>query len=179
MRSSDTNFDTASYCKTALEVLIKLSTIRAKLFFRTEVLEEDCGWALRLYEEMIDNQQSSADVDQFVVPKKNLFEKQEDWSVEANAPKAGKGAGPKRSEIDKSNIGGLSKPKQTKVFLDQLELKIVANDSPMFHINDLKIIGRTMRMDVGDFQYFIDDLNYKGLFIKKANSIYEYRSSAI
>ena len=149
-----------------LHVLVKLSLVKAKIFLREEVLEEDVNYAHLLYEEMLENQVLSDSIGNFDRKGESFINNKEGF-VKPNHTR-------NNNEIDRTDIGGLGKQKQTKIYLEELSSLVEATGQNTLNINELKRVGQKMRMNVGFFQDFIDNLNHKGILLKKANSVYEF-----
>lgn len=66
---------------------------------------------------------------------------------------------------DINNVGSLSVAKQTKVFLDKLEIEADQRGNNVFDYADLVMIGRSICMNVGDFSMFIEKLNIQNELI--------------
>eukprot|EP01017_Pseudomicrothorax_dubius_P036709 TRINITY_DN5282_c0_g2_i1.p1 TRINITY_DN5282_c0_g2~~TRINITY_DN5282_c0_g2_i1.p1 ORF type:complete len:269 (+),score=65.77 TRINITY_DN5282_c0_g2_i1:65-871(+) len=143
-----------------LESLIRLSQARAKLECRTEVTKEDA-------EEVVELMQES------------LFDALEDIGGGGGNQKV-KVAKAMKS-VDKNNIGMLSVPKQTKIFIEKLheEADSTGNTSLQFEFNDLMRIAKSMNMQVGDFSEFMERMNNQNVFLHRGGRLYELMSKKL
>jgi len=135
-----------------LESLIRLSQARAKLECRTEVTEQDAMDVVDLMQE-------------------SLFDALEDLSGGGVSIKGARG-----KAVNMNNIGILSVPKQTKLFIDKLREEAKMKNSFLFEYQDLLGISRSMNMNVGDFSEYIDKLNQQSYLILKGSKLYELNS---
>ena len=58
-----------------------------------------------------------------------------------------------------NNIGGLSEPKQTKFFIEKLQLEAQIRGSYQFSYNELATVAKSINMNVGDFSEYITKIN--------------------
>ena len=89
------------------------------------------------------------------------------------------GAGLKTAKgkpINMNNIGILSMPKQTKLFIDKLREEAKNRDSFLFEFQELLGLSKSMNMNVGDFAEYIEKLNQQNYLIKKNAKLYELNS---
>jgi hypothetical protein len=84
--------------------------------------------------------------------------------------------GAKGKPINMNNVGILSLPKQTKIFIDKLNEKAKEKDSYLFEFAELMDISKQMNMNVGDFSDYIDRLNQQNYLIKKNKNLFELNS---
>jgi DNA replicative helicase MCM subunit Mcm2 (Cdc46/Mcm family) len=75
--------------------------------------------------------------------------------------------------VNKSDVSSLSLPKQTKAFLEVISEEAEQRATKIFSVNELKEIGKAMRLNVGDFYAFLEKLNANGQFLKKNNNTFE------
>jgi hypothetical protein len=80
---------------------------------------------------------------------------------------------------DPANVGGLSVPKQTKVFLDRLELALKSKENNIFDYGELISIGRSINMNVGDFSIYLDKLNDQAVLLKAGPKQWKYISTKL
>jgi hypothetical protein len=84
--------------------------------------------------------------------------------------------GAKGKPLNMNNIGILSIPKQTKIFIDKLREEGKNKDSYLFEFQELLNISKSMNMNVGDFSEYIDRLNQQSYLLKKNPKLYELNS---
>lgn len=92
--------------------------------------------------------------------QETLFDSLEDisWDQKGNLPlKANLGPGMKN--VDINNVSALSKPKQTKIFIARLNEEAQRKGSFIFDIQELTKIARDMRLSIGDFSTYMEELN--------------------
>ena len=79
-------------------------------------------------------------------------------------------------KVDLSNIGQLSQAKQTKIFINRIGEIVEGNSqhNKNFSFNDLMKEYKSMKMNVDNFENFIEGLNNKAVFLKKANKTYDF-----
>ncbi|CAK58982.1 unnamed protein product (macronuclear) [Paramecium tetraurelia] len=133
-----------------LESLIRLSQAKAKLCLRQEVTEEDAQFAIDIFEE--------SRFDCFISGLGNQSTNKKGQASSINNSK---------------NIGTLSKPKQTQIFLDELHKVSLQKDSYEFSMEELKNTARKINLQVGDLGDFISKLNYDCMLIMRGNNVYE------
>ncbi|TNV71762.1 hypothetical protein FGO68_gene16276 [Halteria grandinella] len=75
--------------------------------------------------------------------------------------------------VDPSNIGLLSIPKQTKLFVERLRSEAESNGEKRFDMQELIRIGKEMNLQVGDYKNFLEKLNAQSILIMKPNKVYE------
>ncbi|KRX02914.1 P-loop containing nucleoside triphosphate hydrolase [Pseudocohnilembus persalinus] len=138
-----------------LESLIRLAQARAKIELRNEVTEKDADDVVDLMYE-------------------SLFDSLEDLNYEGgNKKNINIGQGLKN--VDLGNIGTLSKPKQTKIFIQKLQQVANEKNSYEFPLQEMTKIARNMQMNVGDFRMYIEELNSKGTLLHKGQKVYELK----
>lgn len=67
--------------------------------------------------------------------------------------------GPKGKPVNMNNIGILSLPKQSKLFIDRLRDEAKTRDNFLFEYQELLSMSKSMGMNVGDFSEYVDRLN--------------------
>ena len=138
-----------------LDSIIRLSQARAKLDLRSIVTQDDAQEIVKLIQE-------------------SLFEAcYQEVGFKATLDKI---AGKKKVDsglVDTNNIGSLSGPKQTKIFIERLKEKAADKGDKIFTFNDLINISRSLNMQVGDFRMYIDKLNAQNHLLMKSSKIYE------
>lgn len=73
-----------------------------------------------------------------------------------------------------TNIGSLSVPKQTKIFIEKLNEEAANKNSDLFEYQDLLRIAKSLNMSLGsDFAGYIDKLNYENYLIMKNSKLYQ------
>lgn len=80
---------------------------------------------------------------------------------------------------DPANVGSLSLPKQTKVFLSRLDSALEAKETNVFDYAELIAIGRSINMNVGDFFVYLEKLNDQGYLLKAGPKQWKYSSSKL
>jgi DNA helicase MCM8 len=68
---------------------------------------------------------------------------------------------------------GLSKQKQTTLFIEKLRMQAEVNGSKIFSMSDLVNIATQIKLNVGEFSTFIDKLNNASLLLFKGDNKYE------
>lgn len=67
--------------------------------------------------------------------------------------------GTANAKVDPNNIGGLSVPKQTTLFVERLRFEAEQRGSKMFEFQEMIKLGKDMNLQVGDFKLFLEKLN--------------------
>lgn len=104
--------------------------------------------------------------------QESLFDALEEVSGGGVSLKGARGGKP----VNMNNIGILSVPKQTKLFVDKLREEAKLKGNFVFEYQELLSISRSMGMNVGDFSEFIDKMNQQSYFILKGPKKYELNS---
>jgi len=130
-----------------LESLIRLAQARAKLEFREVVTIEDAQEVIELVSECIE--QCST---------------RQQYYHEAKRVK---------KKIDLTNVGELSKKKQTDAFVDRLNMEVMGKGNDVFDYSELMSISRSMKMNIGDFSNYISELNNCGIFLMRGSQKYQ------
>lgn len=134
-----------------LKSMLKVANAKSKLSFKKDIELEEVTFAYNLFKAILENHRSLG---------------QESKEDKAERAKQIKG-------INKSDVGNLSIPKQTKAFLEVVSEEAQKYQNFVFPMADLKAIGKAMNLNVGCFTDFIERLNLQGLFLKKNNGVYE------
>lgn len=103
--------------------------------------------------------------------QESLFDALEDLSGGGVSIKGARG-----KTVNMNNVGILSVPKQTKLFIDKLREEAKTRGSFLFEYQDLLGMSRSMNMNVGDFSEYIDKLNQQSYLILKGSKLYELNS---
>ena len=159
LRENSTGHNSIPITSRQLDSIIRLSQARAKIELRSVVTQEDAREVVKLVQE-------------------SLFEA---WFQEigfkatidqvAGKKKVDKG------EVDVNNIGSLSGPKQTKIFIAKLKERSEEKGDKIFTFHDLVNISRSLNMQVGDFRHYVDKLNAQNYLIMKGSKVYELSSA--
>eukprot|EP00826_Nyctotherus_ovalis_P044214 TRINITY_DN4763_c0_g1_i11.p1 TRINITY_DN4763_c0_g1~~TRINITY_DN4763_c0_g1_i11.p1 ORF type:complete len:685 (+),score=179.22 TRINITY_DN4763_c0_g1_i11:80-2134(+) len=149
LRTREAEGEKASFPVTTrlLESLIRLAQARAKLELRESVTAKDAQEVVELLEECVEQ----------CSPRQAFY----------NEVKRGK------KKIDLTNVGDLSRRKQTDAFVDKLRMETVVRESDVFDYGELVSIGKSMRMNVGDFAGYVMELNNSGIFLMKGAQKYQ------
>ena len=75
--------------------------------------------------------------------------------------------------VDPNNVGMLSIPKQTKIFVEKLRAEAEANGDKRFDQQELIRIGKEINLQVGDFKMFLEKLNAQNILLVKPNKQFE------
>ena len=103
--------------------------------------------------------------------QESLFDALEDVSFTQGNKLAGK---PLKNMTKLTNIGALSVPKQTKVFVEKLNDEAMTKGSDLFEYQDLLRIAKGLNLSMGsDFASYIDRLNYENFLIMKSSKLYQ------
>ena len=138
-----------------LDSIIRLSQARAKLELRSIVTPEDAQDVVKLIQE-------------------SLFETNYDLiGFKATLDKIAGKKKVDKGEVDVNNIGSLSQPKQTKIFLEKLKELANKKNDKIFTFQDLMNTSRSLNMQVGDFRHYIDKLNVQNHLLMKGSKIFE------
>jgi hypothetical protein len=81
--------------------------------------------------------------------------------------------GAKGKSINMNNVGILSMPKQTKIFIDKLNEYAKEKSTYLFEFSELMDISKKMNMNVGDFSDYVERLNQQNYLIKKNKNLFE------
>lgn len=131
-----------------LESLIRLSQARAKLELRDAVTKSD---ALEVIELVIECMANCSPSQEFC-----------------------RGGNLKRGrQINLTDIGGLSKKKQTEHFIERLRLEATLKDDDTFDYRELLRVSMEVRMNVGDFSDYVAELNNAGVLLLKGAQKYK------
>ena len=153
-----------------MESLIRLSQARAKLEMRTEVTKEDALviFNFEYFSILIQNDFIKEVVE---LMQESLFDALEDVTFTQGNKLAGK---PLKNMTKLTNIGALSVPKQTKVFVEKLNDEAMNKGSDLFEYQDLLRIAKGLNLSMGsDFASYIDRLNYENFLIMKSSKLYQ------
>ncbi|CAI2384338.1 unnamed protein product [Moneuplotes crassus] len=138
-----------------LDSIIRLSQAKAKLELRSIVTREDAEIVVKLIQE-------------------SLFETNYDLvGFKATIDKIAGKKKVDKGEVDVNNIGSLSQPKQTKIFIEKLKEIATEKQDKSFTHTHLMEISRSLNMQVGDFRQYIDKLNANNVLLMKGHKIYE------
>lgn len=138
-----------------LDSIIRLSQARAKLELRSIVTQDDAQDVVKLIQE-------------------SLFEACfQEVGFKATLDKIAGKKKVDKGEVDINNIGSLSGPKQTKIFIEKLKERAAEKGDKIFSFHDLSNISRSLNMQVGDFRHYIDKLNAQNYLLMKGSKIYE------
>ena len=103
--------------------------------------------------------------------QESLFDALEDMTFTQNNKLAAKSL----KNVNKlTNIGVLSVPKQTKLFVEKLNEEAANKNSDLFEYQDLLRIAKGLNMSMGsDFASYIDKLNFESYLIMKNPKLYQ------
>lgn len=155
LRENSTGHNSIPITSRQLDSIIRLSQARAKLELRSIVTREDSQEIVKLIQE-------------------SLFEACfQEVGFKATLDKIAGRKKVDKGEVDVNNIGSLSGPKQTKVFIEKLKEKAEAKGDRVFSFHDLVNVSRSLNMQVGDFRHYVDKLNAQNYLLMKSSKVYE------
>ncbi len=140
-----------------LESLIRLAQARAKLELRDIVTRRDAREVIELVSECM-------------------------MDFGAGLPSAGTAGSERkrrRKGIDMSNVGSLSRPKQTEAFVQKLRAEAEIRGDDVFEYNELVKIAKDIRMNVGDFAGYVSELNNASVLLLKGPQKYRLLSKSL
>jgi len=130
-----------------LESLIRLSQARAKLELRDHVNKQDTQEVIELVMECI-------------------------ASCSANQGYCRMGSSG-RQRINLRDVSNLSRKKQTECFIEKLRMEIAVKGNDVFEYKELVKIGKELKMNVGNFADYINELNATSLLLLKGAQKYK------
>jgi DNA helicase MCM8 len=155
LRENSSGHNSIPITSRQLDSIIRLSQARAKLELRSIVTQEDAQDVVKLVQE-------------------SLFEACfQEVGFKASLDKIAGKKNVDKGIVDINNIGSLSGPKQTKIFIEKLKEKAEDKGDKIFSFHDLVNISRSLNMQVGDFRHYIDKLNAQMYLLMKSSKIYE------
>ena len=155
LRENSSGHNSLPITSRQLDSLIRLSQARAKLEMRSIVTADDANDITRLIQE-------------------SLYEAwYEEVGFKATLDKIAGKKKVDKGEVDVNNIGSLSGPKQTKIFIEKLKEMANSKGDSIFTFHELVNVSRSLNMQVGDFRHYIDKLNAQNHLLLKSNKIYE------